>query len=241
VTNALASGEGDGFVLMQEGRDRLLCWYGPRGNTVLIGGDELTGAEIDATVEVMQAARRTWRIAMGPPSVVNALGERLPGKPLLLRDQVYYTGSADTAVLDFVRDDVRRAQRGDRDRLVQATLQLNASDLHIPPAQVDRRWLRDTIDERIAEGTTRVIGPVGAPVCKLDLGSDGPGGIVIEGVFTFPEARGQGLATGLVATCLHAAPAQVCLHVGAHNAPARAAYECAGMIVAGSCRLLLLA
>jgi predicted GNAT family acetyltransferase len=32
----------------------------------------------------------------------------------------------------------------------------------------------------------------------------------------------------------------MCLHVGQHNRPARAAYERAGMHEAGRCRLLLL-
>jgi GNAT superfamily N-acetyltransferase len=144
------------------------------------------------------------------------------------------------AVLAHVRDDVRVAQRVDRDRLVQATLALNASDLNVDPARVDRRWLRDTIDERIASATTRGIGPPGGLLCKLDFGSDGPGGCVIEGVFTFPEHRGKGLATGLVATCLHQAGGRMCLHVGKHNRPARAAYEAAGMVESGNCRLLLL-
>lgn len=64
---------------------------------------------------------------------------------------------------------------------------------------------------------------------------------MIEGVFTFPPARGKHLAASLVASCLAAAPhARVCLHVGMHNVPARAAYERAGMSVVDRCRLLLL-
>lgn len=245
VANAMAAGEGEGFVCSHAGADRLLGWFGPRGNAVLIGDVEadaslVDGALVDAAIEAVHSLRRPWRIVMGPTAVVDALAARVAGRTLVLRDQVYYVGDAASAARDLARTDVRTAQRGDRDRLVQATLQLNAADLNIPPSQVDRRWLRDTIDERIAEGTTRVIGPVGSPDCKLDLGSDGPGGRVIEGVFTFPGHRGQGLATGLVATCLVEAPARVCLHVGVHNTAARGAYERAGMHVAGKCRLLLL-
>ena len=143
---------------------------------------------------------------------------------------------------EFVRADVRPAQRADRDRVCQATLLLIQSDLNIDPARVDRRWLRDSIDERIEDGSTRVLGPIGAPECKLDFGSDGPGGLMIEGVFTFPAARGRGLASALVATCIaEAASHRVCLHVGEHNRPARAAYERAGMVEVDRCRLLLLA
>ena len=166
--------------------------------------------------------------------------ERAPVPSLVCREQVYYEGSRGTAARELVRAELRPAQRADRDRLLQATLLLNASDLKLDPARVDRRWLRDTIDERIAEGSTRVLGPVGGPWCKLDYGSDGPGGRVLEGVFTFPEFRGQGLAAALVASCLAETPGGVLLHVGQHNAPARAAYARAGMTPVDTCRLLLL-
>jgi hypothetical protein len=240
VTNALANGECEGFVASRDGREAVLCWFGARGNVVLIGPDELEPAAITAVTDAILQHRRPWRIVMGPRALVEALRQRTAARPLVLRDQIYYRGTAATAATELVRDDVRPAQRADRDRLVQATLLLNASDLHIPPAQVDRRWLRDTIDERIVEGTTRVLGPLGSVHCKLDLGSRGPGGTVVEGVFTFAEQRGRGLAAALVASQLAADPAATCLHVGVHNVPARAAYARAGMAEVGRCHLLLL-
>lgn len=241
VLNALARDDGTGFLLAWHGEDVGLCWFGSRGNLVILGVESLSPADVAAVANAVQASRHPWRIAMGPTAIVNALRERTAGKPLLLRDQVYYVGTAKDAQQALVDDSVRTAGREDRERLLQATLQLNSSDLNIDQARVDRRWLRDTIDERIATGSTRALGPVGGLRCKLDFGSDGPGGLVLEGVFTFPEHRGAGLASRLVATCLHRAPATVCLHVGMHNAPARAAYERAGMTLAGRCRLLLLA
>lgn len=240
VTNALALGEGEGFVMGRAGADEVLVWVGPRGNLVAIADDAAAADLAQRVVDEIGRRRRPWRIAMGPAALVDCLRDRLPMTPLACREQVYYTGGAATAAREHARDDVRVAERADRDRLVQATLQLNASDLNVDPARVDRRWLRDTIDERIGNGTTRVIGPPGGVRSKLDFGSEGPGGCVIEGVFTFPEERGKGLATGLVATCLLAATQRMCLHVGKHNRPARRAYEAAGMHEAGSCRLLLL-
>jgi GNAT superfamily N-acetyltransferase len=240
VRNALAQGEGEGVLCLRDDVVRVVCWFGPRGNLVVIAPEVLTPAEANAVVDAITVERRPWRIAMGPTAVVDELRARVAGKPLLLRDQSYYAGTAADADAALAATGVRAAERSDRDRLVQATLLLNQSDLNIDPAQVDRRWLRDTIDERTAEGTTRVLGPIGSPACKLDFGSDGPGGRVFEGVFTFPEHRGKGLATGLVAACLLQAPGNVCLHVGRHNTPARAAYERAGLQEVGSCRLLLL-
>ncbi len=240
VHNALTAGEGEGFVLTVDGHDAALVWIGPRGNLVVVSVGETSPELAARCAQGIRDRKRAWRIAMGPTSVVECLRERLPVKPLMCRDQVYYTGAAATVAREHIRAEMRPAERSDRDRLVQATLLLNASDLNVDPARVDRRWLRDTIDERIENHTTRVLGPIGAPVCKLDFGSQGPGGCVLEGVFTFPEQRGQGLATALVASCLAELALPVCLHVGKHNRPARAAYERAGMTAAAECRLLLL-
>ncbi len=237
VRNALAAGEGEGIVFATGAAAGGVCWFGPRGNLVVVADES---GPADRIAKAVLAQQLPWRIAMGPTAVVNELRERTGGRSLVWRDQIYYTGMAATVAGELVRDDVRAAQVADRDRLLQATLQLNASDLHVDPARVDRRWLRDTIDERIAEGTTRVLGEPGALLCKLDYGSRGPGGTVVEGVFTFAEARGRGLAAALVASCIAGLPGPVHLHVGMHNAPARAAYERAGMVVAGRCRLLLL-
>ncbi len=239
VHNALAAGEGEGFVVLQRGEVRGVCWFGVRGNLVVIAPPELHAGLLADRVAI---SGRPWRIAMGPVAVIEALGDRCGREPLLHRDQVYYECAPQDATPELVREDVRAAERGDRDRLMQATLLLNHSDLNIDPARVDRRWLRDSIDERVGDGTTRVLGPVGSVDCKLDFGSRGPGGLVIEGVFTFPPSRGQGLAASLVATCIAKAKHQrVCLHVGLHNSPARAAYERAGMVEVDRCRLLLLA
>lgn len=236
VHNALAAHEGHG--LWREGSDAGLAWVGPRGNLVVVTGGEPTAAIAEQWVAAILDARWTWRIAMGPAAVVDRLRERMPVKALACRDQVYYQGDASTA--GPRSGDVRTAGPADRNALIQASLQLNHSDLNVDPARVDRRWLRDAIDERIANGSTRVIGEPGAVRCKLDLGSVGPGGAVIEGVFTFPQFRGQGMATDLVATVLHEIRGSAILHVGRHNRPARSAYERAGMREAGGCRLLLL-
>lgn len=242
VHNALDAGDGDGFVLGNDAGDVGLAWFGPRGNLVVIAAEApLRSAPVAmAFAEAILTYGRPWRLAMGPTPVVDVLRERAPVVPLVCRDQIYYRGDAGSAATELFRGDVRPAQRADRDRLLQATLLLNASDLNIDPARVDRRWLRDTIDERIADGSTRVIGPPGGIACKLEIGSDGPAGGVLEGVFTFPEQRGQHFASRLVASCLAEAKAPMSLHVGQHNRPARAAYERAGMHEAGRCRLLLL-
>jgi len=236
VVNALHAGEDAGFLLRGPAGVVALCWFGQRGNLLVLGGPAL---DAPAVVEAILKVRHPWRLAMGPAAVLDLLRTHLPTRPLVHRDQVYYEAHGPERA-PAAHGRVRTATAVDRDALVQATLQLNHSDLNIDPARVDRRWLRDTVAERMAAGTTKVIGPPGGLLCKLDHGSDGPAGLVLEGVFTFPAARGQGLATELVAACIAAQPRRrVCLHVGLHNAPARRAYERAGMSAVASCRLLL--
>jgi GNAT superfamily N-acetyltransferase len=238
VQNALAVAEGE--VLALYGRDALLglCWFGPRGNLIALLRESLDPPQVVAAVA---ASALPWRIALGPCELVDALRRRV-GDVLVHRDQVYYVAASSAAPPQFVRDDVRVPTRADREALMQATLLLNEQDLHVEPKRVDRTWLRDNVEHRIAEGSTRVLGAEGSVDCKLDIGSRGPAGVMLEGVFTFPAARGRGLATGLVATCIAAAAVDtVCLHVAADNAPARAVYERAGMRAATTVRLLLLA
>lgn len=239
VRNALAEGLHDGLVFALDGEDCGLAWFGPRGNLVLVVDERLQGHQ-QAIAEHIRRSRWPWRIILGDAAVVDQLAAGLAKPPLAHRNQIYYVGGAADASAALVRDDVRQPEREDRERLARATLALNASDLNIPPARVDRRWLYRMVDERIGDGSTRVIGPVGGLWCKLDYGTDGPGGAVLEGVFTFPERRGRGLGAELVATCMHAAPMPLSLHVAENNRPARSAYERAGMRESGSCRLLLL-
>lgn len=245
VRNALLRGEVNGFVFGADGADAGVCWFGPRGNLVVVapdwrGDDATTNAAGQAVAERIQRSRLSWRIAMGPRGIIDELRTRCTGRPLVHRNQIYYFGDAESVNREVVRDDMRAATAEDRDRIVQATLQLNHVDLAIEPGRVDRRWLYSTVDERIAEGTTRVLGPPGDVHCKLDFGSIGSAGVVIEGVFTFAEHRRAGLASALVASCIAQLQLPVGLHVGEQNTSARRAYERAGMREVDRCRLLLL-
>lgn len=239
VCNALSEGLSDGFVFAVDGEECGVAWFGPRGNLVIVSDERVVGHEREIAAQVLRG-RWSWRIVLGDTGLVDALAAAVPRGKLAHRDQVYYVGDRQSADPKHVRDDLRLPVCEDRERLARATLALNASDLNIAPDRVDRRWLYNTIDDRIHDGTTRVIGPVGGLWSKLDFGSDGPGGVVIEGVFTFPERRGRGLGADLVASCMAQASGVVSLHVAEHNRAARRSYERAGMREAGRCRLLLL-
>jgi GNAT superfamily N-acetyltransferase len=238
VANALEHGEGEGLLCWGGGRLLGCLWFGPRGNLIVLADESLSPQHV---ADAVQASCWPWRIALGPDQAIAALAGRVVGAPLVLREQVYHGCAPTAAAGELAAATARSAVRQDRDRLMAATLELNHSDLHVDPRRVDRRWLRQTVDARIADGSTLVLGAVGDVRCKLDVGSRGAAGTVLEGVFTFPEHRGRGLATSLVAAAAVSAPAPlVCLHVAADNTPARTAYERAGLLTLDRCRLLLL-
>lgn len=245
VTNHLQAPDSAGTdaaeVLALWGQEQLvgLCWFGGRGNLVVIEREPLPP---DAVADAIGKCLWSWRIVLGRPAVVKALAMREAVRPLVHREQVYYAAAPDDMPAALVRDDIRRAERADLGALVDAALRLNESDLQVEARRVNRAWLKEALLGRILEGSTHVLGPVGRPLSKLDIGSQGAAGLVLEGVFTFAEARGQGLAAGLVATIgreVGRGLPTVCLHVAATNASARAAYERAGMREAARCNLLL--
>jgi len=138
----------------------------------------------------------------------------------------------------------RAAGESDIEWLTEASLQLNEEDLGIPAHTVDQRRLRSRIEQRLGEGCTFIVDSGGRPASKLEVGSEGPAGALIEGVFTEPRFRGCGLARGLVAAVsrrLLARWPRVGLHVGRGNIPALRAYHASGFEEVADLRLSLIA
>jgi GNAT superfamily N-acetyltransferase len=231
VANALLCNEDgteDLFVhRAAEGAVGALVWVGSRGNLVALSQRSEPSAALGAEIAAMPLA---WRIAIADAPFIAALldGETRP--PMVCREQVYYR--ADPTSVDGPAPECRLAELADTDALCEAGLALNESDLSIPRDRVHRGWLRRTVRRRIRGGRTYVIGPLGAPRCKLDVGSRGPAGIVLEGVFTDSAWRGRGLASTLVRSVIASladAGVPIVLHVAETNVAARAAYARAGM------------
>ncbi len=230
--------EGDGGMLG-------LAHCGPRGNLLVL--ERRPGAlDPAAAATAIMDARFAWRIVLAPPAVVPELVAIGRLRTLVDRRQIYCRVTTPELIAEVARSSgehsVRTAEKKDLLALMQAALDLNQADLHIDPWCVDRDWLKRSTRARIRKRMTFVIGPVGEPMCKLDLGSKGPAGVVIEGVYTWPDLRGRGLATTLVAAVAKEVLAdfpQVCLHVAESNAPARRSYEKCGMAEVDACQLML--
>lgn len=218
-----------------------VCWFGGRSNLLVTVAP---GAVVDADLlaETLQAHGEYWRIALGPPAVLAALAAVAPTRTRILRTQIFCEVEHEHEVASVARS-MRGAVRADLAWLVMAAAELNRTDLGLRPDDVSDRWLRDAARARLHAGSTFVVGPPGAPLAKLDLGSVGPAGVVIEGVFTDPRARGQGVGAGLVAAVcqreLRGGARYVTLHVDRDNAAARACYARAGMREVSESGLLL--
>ncbi|MEZ5965987.1 MAG: GNAT family N-acetyltransferase [Planctomycetota bacterium] len=216
------------------GRDGVLAfaWFGARGNLIVLGAE---GGHADPTqvARAIDAVALEWRIALGPEPVLAALARAAPVPPVLLRRQLYYVADPELVRAHEPDPRVRVANVVDLDALVQASIELNRVDLELDPAQVSKRWVRQAASERVRAGTAFVVGPPGAPFAKLDIGSQGRAGVVIEGVFTLEAHRSQGWGSRLVhGVCrrhLAAGRPTVCLHVAESNAAGRRCYEKAGM------------
>jgi ribosomal protein S18 acetylase RimI-like enzyme len=216
-----------------------LLYFGQRGNLIIVGCESVDPRLL---ARAINDSLQVWRIAMGPAAAIASLGA-LETKPALVdREQLYYAIKAGEPARECLHSGVRPAGRKDLRKLFDAALDLNSSDLNVADWRVNKSWLRESIKRRVRAGNTLVIGEPGEVECKVDIGSIGLAGVMLEGVYTRPQARGRGLATALVATAaedLLADNPLVALHVDSDNLPARKAYEAAGMSVAGSCRLFL--
>jgi len=186
---------------------------------------------------------RGFQVGVSPKPEIDFLVERLSGRatPLLHRTQALYVLDRDGA-LGREAEDLVPAGREDLPWLAEAGFLLAREDLGIPPGVLNRERLRRVAAHRMKSGRTFVIRRNGRPVFKVNIAVRTREGALVEGVFTDPEYRGQGLASGGVAALcrrlLEEVP-MVALHVGTQNLPARKAYERAGFRFAGELGLVL--
>jgi ribosomal protein S18 acetylase RimI-like enzyme len=133
---------------------------------------------------------------------------------------------------------LRRATQEDVDALGDLAVQLHVDDQFGPdPGRSGRRGYRDRMERSVAQGLVWVVGPVGAPVCKVERSvSSHRGGVQLAGIVVDPSHRGTGLGRGALAAAVRAAIKEggesrpISLHVRAANTVAHRAYEAAGFV-----------
>lgn len=183
---------------------------------------------------------RRWRLLVGDVEAAEPLlGPDAERRDLIVHRQRFLT--VDEAIVPSEQElpdpGLRRAVVADLDSLATLAVQLHVDDQFGPdPGRVGLRGYRERMASAVAQGLVWVVGPVGAPVCKVERSFTSERfGVQLAGIVVTPEQRGQGLGTAAVTAAVRQALAQlpgrpVSLHVRAANAPALAAYATAGFV-----------
>jgi uncharacterized protein len=184
---------------------------------------------------------RRWRLLVGDRAAGDAALSRVGREPsLIVHDQRFLLVDPDRVPDEAALPDpgLRRAETADLDALAGLAVRLHVDDRFGPdPGRVGLRGYRDRLAVTVRQGMVWCVGPVGAPVFKLERSvSSRRWGVQLAGIVADPSVRGSGLARAAVATAVRDAVREgprdraVSLHVRADNAPALRAYAAAGFV-----------
>lgn len=182
---------------------------------------------------------RRWRLMVGDVAAGDAILSRLNDTSLVVHDQRFLTVDPERVPTEAELPDpgLRPAETADLDALAELAVQLHVDDQFGPhPGRTGFRGYRQRLETTVAQGLVTCVGPVGAPVLKVERSvSSHRWGVQLAGIVAAPSARGSGLGRAAVATAVRAALKEdarrtVSLHVRAENAPAITAYLAAGFL-----------
>jgi ribosomal protein S18 acetylase RimI-like enzyme len=220
---------------------RGVVFFGHRKGLVLAGEDD---DFLRAAARVALGPEAGWIILVGPHVAADGFLShyRWRGQSTHLnRLQDFYVLRPEN--LPHLAGTIRLAEAPDLDAVVEMSEQMLMEDFRLAPGSLSRDGIRDSMRRKIRDGRTWLSDEAGRPVFKVDVSAQYSGGSQIEGVFTRPDRRGQGIASRAIAALsaeLLSTSAFVSLHVDQRNVPAKRAYEKAGFQAFSEFRLVLL-
>jgi ribosomal protein S18 acetylase RimI-like enzyme len=184
---------------------------------------------------------KRWRLMVGDVAAGDAILARSAADPgLIVHDQRFFTVDRERVPDEAALPDpgLRRAEPADIERLAELAVRLHVDDRFGPhPGRTGLRGYRQRLESTVPQGLVYCVGPVGAPVLKLERSvSSHRWGVQLAGIVAAPEVRGEGLGRAAVAAAVREALREggrdriVSLHVRADNTPAHAAYRAAGFV-----------
>lgn len=184
---------------------------------------------------------RRWRLMVSDAAPVDALlgdyradpAVRIHHQRLLVLDHARVPSPGDVP-----DPGLRRALPEDVPALAQLAVRLHVDDDFGPhPGRMGLRGYANRLEATVRQGLVWCVGPVGAPVCKIERSvASRRWGVQLAGIVVSPQQRGRGLGTAAVVQAVRDALAEgprdrpVTLHVRAENAPALRAYHRAGFV-----------
>ncbi len=142
------------------------------------------------------------RMLVGPRPAVLALHSALARTARDVRDPQHLMAVGRSDLGGPWGAPVRRAWRGDVDALVVAAAAMHREEMGIDPLSVDAAGWRARMTSLVDRGWSFVWQESGTVVFKAELSAWTPGVVQIQGVWTHPERRRQGLGSaGLATVC----------------------------------------
>jgi len=183
---------------------------------------------------------RRWRLLIGDVEAGDAaLSHVTDGRGLVVHDQRFMTvDPVRVPAADLLPDPgLRLAEPADLDRLADLAVRLHVDDrFGSDPGVAGWRGYRQRIEMSMRQGLVWCVGPVGAPVCKVERAvSSGRWGAQLAGIVVASDSRHEALGRRAVATAVRRvlgefAGRPLSLHVRAENTRAIDAYRAAGFV-----------
>jgi predicted GNAT family acetyltransferase len=123
---------------------------------------------------------------------------------------------------------IRRGRRDDLDRLTVAAAAMHREEMGVDPLAIDPVGWRHRMASLIDRGWSFLLVEGGEIAFKVELSAWTPDAVQLQGVWTRPELRRQGVATAaLAAVCAELlAEVPVCsLYLNSYNEPAMRLYR----------------
>jgi ribosomal protein S18 acetylase RimI-like enzyme len=191
---------------------------------------------------------RWWRLLVGDVAAGDAaLAGSFATPDLVVHDQRFLLLDADRVPPESELPDpgLRRAEPDDLPALAALAVQLHVDDRFGPhPGRAGERGYRQRLEQTVRQGLVHCVGPIGAPVFKLERSvSSRRWGVQLAGIVASTDARGQGIGRAAVAAAVRAALLEgprsraVSLHVRSDNDAALRAYAAAGFVDTEAWRL----
>lgn len=238
---------GGALIGMHDGDGRLTAAVFAGGNLLPLGGSPVDLQEIGTA---LASRRRTCNSIVGRAASVAALWDVLEpawGPARLVRDRqplLLLDRALDAEPTAMLPAPVRVMIDADLDAYLPAALAMFREELDLPPLAPAivgeyRRRVAGLIRRGRAFG---VLDQDGQVLFKADIGAVSRHTCQVQGVWTRPEQRGQGIATAALVDVLRRGlelAATVSLYVNDFNSPARRLYQRLGMREVGTLTTIL--
>ncbi len=182
----------------------------------------------DAARLVPALTSRSVRMLVGPRDAVLSLHEALGRRAREIREPQLLLAVGRGALAVAPTAPLRRATRLDLDELVVAAAAMHREEMGVDPLSVDANGWRARMTSLIDRGWSWVWRERGRILFKAELSAWTPEAVQIQGVYTAPDMRGRGVATGALASMcrvLLGESALCTLYVNHYNNAAIALYR----------------